>query len=199
MAHMDSLLLGALLPVSAVAYYRIANSAVSLINMPSAPVTTVIYQEMIEAWAVGKVQRVRELIRKFILASLAAAGSFWVFFLITADWLVALLYPPDFSPVGGLIGILGIQVIIQSTLRWVRPAAMSVNKPQLVTYYSLVEIILRMGALIIFTFYWGVVGAAWSNALVMVIVVLFQAFYVAPRLGLDAPQQAGETNPSAAS
>jgi O-antigen/teichoic acid export membrane protein len=188
MANMDSLLLGALLPVSTVAYYRIASSAVSLINMPTAPVSTVIYQEMIEAWAIGKVKRVRELIRKYTLVSIAAAGSFWVFFLVTANWLVALLYPPDFSPAAGLIRILGIEMIIQSTLRWVRPAAMSVNKPQLVTYYGLIEIILRMGALIVFIFYWGVVGAAWSNVTVMVIMVFVQVFYVTPRLGLDISQ-----------
>ena len=167
--------------------------------MPTAPVSTVIYQEMIGAWAVGKVKRVRELIRKYTLASIAAAGSFWVFFLITANWLVALLYPPDFAPVAGLIRILGIETIIQSTLRWVRPAAMSVNKPQLVTYYGLIEIILRMGALIIFVFYWGVVGAAWSNVVVMVIMVCVQAFYITPRLGLDVPQSESKQAPSQAS
>jgi O-antigen/teichoic acid export membrane protein len=187
--NIDSLLLGALLPVSAVGYFRVAYSAVSLITMPTAPISTVIYPEMNEAWAQGRVRRVRELIRKYTLVSLVAAGAAWLGYLIAADWLIALLYPPDFASVGNLIRLMGFQIVVQSALRWIRPAAMTVNRPQLVTYYSLIETILGLGTLIIFAFYWGLIGAAASKIVVMLIMIAFQFLYVVPRLGLNDPPE----------
>jgi O-antigen/teichoic acid export membrane protein len=183
----DSLLLGALLPVSAVGYFRVASSAVSLITMPTAPVSTVIYPEMNEAWAQGRISRVRELIRKYTAVSLAVAGAAWIGYLIAADWLVALLYPSEFAPVGNLIRLMGFQIVVQSALRWIRPAAMTVNRPQLVTYYGLIETILGLGTLIIFAFTWGLIGAAASKVIVALIMVGFQFLYVVPRLGLNQP------------
>ncbi len=90
----DLLILGALRPVSQVTYFRIARSAATLITMPTAPVSTVIYPEMNEAWARGNMQRLRELIKNYSLASLGISAAGWLFFVFTARWLVQLFYGP---------------------------------------------------------------------------------------------------------
>jgi O-antigen/teichoic acid export membrane protein len=185
--NVDVLLLGALRPPAEVAYFKIANSAANLITMPTAPVSNVIYPEMTEAWARRDSSRVRRLVRQFSILSLAISGACWAFLFLTADWLVAVFYSPEFIPAGNLIRVIGVGIVLESVFRWVRPLAMAQNRPQLVTFYGAASILLRLVLLIPFIFYLGSMGAALAYLVVVVFNILVIVFYVMPRLELWQP------------
>ncbi len=187
LANIDILLIGAMRPPAEAGFFRIARSAASLITMPTAPVSTVIYPEMNEAWAVGNLQRVKRLIWQYTLATLGISTAVYAFLALAADWLVWLFYPPAFAPAADLIRILGIGVVLESVFRWVRRATLASGQPQLTTFYSIAEVLWRMVITIPFVFYMGATGAALAYVTVVVMTVALIVFYVVPRLGLWNP------------
>jgi O-antigen/teichoic acid export membrane protein len=184
MVNLDILLLGALRPPGDAAIFRIAHSATSLITMPTSPVSAVIYPEMNEAWAVNQLDRVRRLVRQYMLATLAISSAVYAFLAVAGDFLVALLYPPDFAPAAALIRILGLGVVLESLFRWVRPATLACGRPQLTTFYSVAQILWRIAITVPFVYYLGATGAALSYVVVVVMTVLLIGFYVVPQMGL---------------
>jgi O-antigen/teichoic acid export membrane protein len=80
--------------------------------------------------------------------------------------------------------VLGGGIVVESVFRWVRPASMAQNKPQLVTFYGIITVVLRIGLVIPLIYYLGAMGAAWAYNAVIVVTVFLIVFYVMPRLGL---------------
>ncbi len=187
MSNIDILLIGALRPPAEAGFFRIARSAASLITMPTAPVSDVIYPEMNEAWAVDNLQRVKRLIRQYMLATLGISTAVYTFLAVAADWLVGLLYPPAFAPAANLIRILGIGVVLESIFRWVRRATLAAGQPQLATFYSVAEVLWRFVITIPFVFYMGAMGAALAYVVVVVMTMTLIVLYVVPRIGLWNP------------
>jgi len=185
--NIDVLILGALRPPNIVSYYEIANSAASLITMPTAPVSMVIYPEMNEAWALEKLDRVKQLIVKYTRATLIITFAIYAFLAAFANGLVKLLYGIEYLPVAPLIRIVGLGWALESLLRWVRPATLARGKPQLATYYSLAAILVRIALLVPLIYFFGAAGAAWTYVLVVIFTIGLVAFYVMPRLGLGSP------------
>jgi O-antigen/teichoic acid export membrane protein len=187
----DTLILGLVRPANEVAYYRIARSAASLITMPTAPVSSVLYPEMVEAWAHDQVARIKQLVRRYALVTLGIGVALVAFYVVTARWLVEVFYGAEYYDAAPLIGrlivIIGIGVALESTFRWVRPATLARGLPQLTTVYSLAAIALRIVLLIPLTAALGALGGALTYDIVVVFTIGMIAFYVLPRLGLWAP------------
>lgn len=187
----DTLILGLVRPANEVAYYRIARSAASLITMPTAPVSSVIYPEMVEAWARDQVARVKQLVRRYALVTLGIGAALVVFYVVTARWLVEVFYGAEYYDAAPLIGrlivIIGVGVALESTFRWVRPATLARGLPQLTTVYSVAAIAVRIVLLIPLTAALGALGGALTYDIVVVFTIGMIAFYVLPRLGLWTP------------
>ncbi|MEO8609226.1 MAG: oligosaccharide flippase family protein [Chloroflexota bacterium] len=182
--NIDVLLLGALASPSAVAFFKLARSAVGLIALPVAPVTTVVYPLMNEAWAVGNLARVRQLINRFMLYSAVISAGIALFFLITSDWLVNLIYGANAMPVANLIRIMSIGVVLESVMGWVRTAALADGKPQLVTFTGTAASILYIPLEVLLIYNLGAVGSAVGYVIAVLMMIGFNTFYVLPRLGL---------------
>jgi len=183
-ANIDVLLLGALASTSAVAFYKLARSAVNLIALPVAPVTTVIYPMMNEAWALGNVERVKHLIQRFMLYSGIITTGLTVFVLLLADVLVTLIYGPAYLPVATLVRIMSFGVILESVLGWVRTATLSAGKPQLVTFTGTVASIIFIPLDFLLIYKLGAVGSALGYICAVLLMIVLNAIYVQPRLGL---------------
>ncbi|MBZ0286789.1 MAG: oligosaccharide flippase family protein, partial [Anaerolineae bacterium] len=185
--NIDVLLLGALASPSAVAFFKLARSAVSLIALPVAPVTTVVYPLMNEAWAVGNQARVRQLITRFMAYSAAISVGIALVFLVAADWLVVLVYGAESLPVANLIRIMSVGVVLESVMGWVRTAALADGKPQLVTFTGTAASILYIPLEVLLIYNLGAVGSALGYVAAVLMMIFFNAFYVLPRLGLWKP------------
>ena len=187
-ANVDMLVLGALRPVADVGYFRIARSAASLITMPTSQVSVVIYPELNEAWARGQLARARDLIKRYSLVTLVASSAALLFYVFAAEWLVRLFYGQDYFEAAPLIArlivLLGVGIVLESVFRWVRPATMAQGKPQLTTFYSTAQIVLRLVLLVPLVYLFGAIGAALTYDLAVIWTVLLILFYVMPRLGL---------------
>jgi len=182
--NIDILVLGALASPAVAGHFRVARSAALLISMPTLQASAVIYPELIEAWASQNMARARRLVTQYTRVSGWVSLAAYAFFLVTADWLVALFYPPDFAPVGNLIRILGIGVALDTMFRWVRPAAMAAGKPQIATFYNVAAMLLKVVSVVPLVYLLGAIGAALSYDLVVVVTVLLMVFDALPRLGL---------------
>jgi len=176
--------LGALRPVEEVGFYRIAYSAASLVSMPVAPVNTVMYPEMNEAWSLDNPQRVRRLIGRYVLHAAVITAAIYASLFVTIDWLVRVFYGVDFHPVGNLVRILGIGVLLGGVFHWARQATMAKGRPELATVYSTASLALRLLLLVPFILAFGAAGAAWTHVIVMIFTVALIRYYVLPRLGL---------------
>lgn len=185
--NIDVLLLGALATPSAVAFFKLARSAVGLIALPVAPVTTVVYPLMNEAWAVGNLARVKQLISRFMLYSAVISAGIALFFLVTADWLVYLIYGANAMPVANLIRIMSIGVVLESIMGWVRTAALADGKPQLVTFTGTAASILYIPLEVLLIYNLGAVGSAVGYVAAVLMMIFLNIFYVLPRLGLWKP------------
>jgi O-antigen/teichoic acid export membrane protein len=176
-ANIDVLLLGALASTSAVAFFKLARSAVSLIALPVAPVTTVVYPLMNEAWAVGNLGRVRQLIKRFMAYSAVISTGIALIFLILADWFVYLIYGANFAPVATLIRIMSIGVVFESIMGWVRTAALADGKPQLITYTGTAASILYIPLELFLIYQFGAVGSALGYVAAVLMMIVFNYFY----------------------
>lgn len=185
--NIDVILLGALRPPSEVAFYKLARSAVSLISVPITPVSTMLYPLINEAWARLDLDRVRYLIVRFMAYSGAISLTLALFFLVTADWLVTLIYGADFLPTALVIRLLLFGVVLESVAGWVRTAAMANNRPQLVTFSGTAAFLTRVALSVPLIFTLGAAGSAIVNNIGVIVSVAINAFYVVPRLGLWNP------------
>lgn len=183
-ANIDILVLGALASTSAVGFYKIARSAVNLIALPVAPVTTVIYPLMNEAWAVGDRARVKYLIQRFMLYSGAITIGLTAVILVTADGLVSAVYGADYLPVATLVRIMSFGVILESVLGWVRTAALSAGKPGLVTFTGTMASIVFIPLDFLLIYHLGAVGSALGYICAVVMMIVLNMIFVQPKLGL---------------
>lgn len=182
--NLDVVVLGAFRPVAEVGFYRIAYSAASLVSMPVAPVNTVMYPEMNEAWSLDNPQRVKRLVGRYVLHATVITTTIYVSLFLTIDWLVRIFYGTDFHPVGNLVRILGIGVLLGGVFHWARQATMAKGRPELATVYNTASLALRVLLLVPFILAFGAAGAAWTHVIVMIFTVALIRFYVLPRLGL---------------
>ncbi len=182
--NLDVLVLGALRPVEEVGFYRIAYSAAGLVAMPVAPVNTVLYPEMTEAWTMENPQRVKRLIRQYVLHAAAVTAAIYVFLFVTIDWLVRIFYGAKFQPVGNLVRILAVAVLLGALFHWARQATLAKGQPHLATAYNAAALALRLALLVPFILAFGAPGAAWAYVIVMLFTVALIRLYVLPRLGL---------------
>jgi O-antigen/teichoic acid export membrane protein len=183
-ANIDILLLGALASTEAVGFYKLAKSAVNLIALPVAPVTAVIYPMMNEAWALGNLARVKYLIQRFMLLSGVITVGLTVILLLSADVLVRVVYSENFLPVAILIRIMSFGVILESVLGWVRTAALSAGKPQLVTFTGTVASIVFIPLDFFLIYHLGAVGSALGYICAVVMMIVLNMIFVQPKLGL---------------
>jgi O-antigen/teichoic acid export membrane protein len=182
--NIDVLVLGAFRPVAEVGFYRIAYSAAGLVAMPVAPVNTVLYPEMTEAWTMENAARVKRLIRQYVLHAAAVTAAIYVFLLVSIGRLVEIFYGVKFHPVANLVRILGVAVLLGGLFHWARQATLAKGKPHLATVYNSAALALRLALLVPFILAFGVAGAAWAYVIVMLFTVVLIRLYVMPRLGL---------------
>lgn len=182
--NIDVVVLGALRPAEEVAFYRIAYSAANLVAMPVAPVNTVLYPEMNEAWSLDNPQRVRYLIRQYVLYATVITAAIYGSLFVSIDWLVRVLYGAPFQSVANLVRILAVGILLGGVFHWARQATLAKGKPQLATAYSTAALALRLTLLVPLILAFGATGAAWTHVVVMVFTVILIRFYVLPRLGL---------------
>ncbi|HPV06436.1 MAG TPA: oligosaccharide flippase family protein [Aggregatilineales bacterium] len=182
--NLDVLVLGAVASPAVAGHFRVARSAATLISMPTLQASAVIYPELIEAWAAQHIERARRLVYQYTRISGLISLAAYAFFLVTADWLVALFYSPDFAPVGNLIRILGFGITLDTIFRWVRPATMAAGKPQVATVYNIGAVVAKVVLLVPLAYLLGAVGAAIAFDATIIVTVLMMVFYALPRLGL---------------
>jgi O-antigen/teichoic acid export membrane protein len=183
--NIDTLLLGALAGSSAVGYYNIARSAVNLIALPVTPVATVIYPLMNEAWAVDNLARVKYLIRRYMLLSAVICIGIALGFVVLADLMVTLVYGADFLPTANLIRIMSIGVVLESVMGWVRTAALSSGKPQLVTFTGVTASLIFIPLDFLLIVYLGATGSAIGYIIAVIMMVLLNTYFVLPKIGLS--------------
>jgi O-antigen/teichoic acid export membrane protein len=184
--NVEILVLGALRPVGEVSFFKIAQSASSLISMPTSPVVTILYPELNEAWARGDRSRARSLVRRYVLYALLVSAGIYVLLFVSVDWLVHAIYGSGYQPVGELVRILGLGVILGNVFHWARQATQARGKPELATFYNFGALALRIACVIPWVFYLGAIGAAWSYDLATCFAVALIVAYVLPRLDLRA-------------
>ena len=142
---------------------------------------------MNEAWAVGNLARVKQLISRFMLYSAVISAGIALFFFISADWLVYFIYGANAMPVANLIRIMSVGVVLESVMGWVRTAALADGKPQLVTFTGTAASILYIPLEVLLIYNLGAVGSAIGYVAAVLMMIFFNAFYVLPRLGLWNP------------
>lgn len=185
--NIDILLLGALRPAQEVSFYKIARSAASLLYVPVAPVRTVVYPTMNEAWARNDLAAVRRLIKKFVLYSVAVSGAASLFLFIAADLLVYIFYGPEFAPVANLARLLSMAQTFSNIVLWIWPATLSGGKPQLLTITNTSMSAVRILLLALLVPIIGATGAALAFMISMGSFVVLSGLYVAPALKLWKP------------
>jgi O-antigen/teichoic acid export membrane protein len=185
--NLDTVLLGALANVSAVTYFTIARTAINLISMPVMPVSTVIFPMLNEASAKGNIERVRYLLKRFILFSSVICFSADLFFLLFADILVKIIYPPDFFPVANLIHIMLIGMTLEIVMGWVRRLALVMGKPEPVTFSNVAAFLCRFVVTIPLIYLFGAAGSAIGYDIGVTISVVINIFYGLPKLGIWNP------------
>lgn len=183
-SNMDVLLLGALRPVSEVTFYKLARSTVSLMALPVAPVSTVIYPLMNEAAARDDRQRVRYLIKRFMLYGAVISLATALMFLVLIDELVFFIYGADYAPVIPLVYILLIGTVLEIVMGWVRTVALIYSRPQLVTFSGFTAFVFRYSLALPLIYFMGAVGSAVGHTFGIIISVGVNIFYVLPRLRL---------------
>lgn len=188
--NIDVLLLGALRPPSEVGFYNLARSAISLVSVPIVPVTTILYPSINEAWARLDLNRVRYLIKRYMLYSTVISTSLSLFFLVMAAPLVSFIYGAEFLPAATIIRLLLFGVILESALGWVRMMALVGNRPQLVTFSGTAAFLTRIALSVPLVYWLGANGSAIVNNIGVVVSVIINIFYVIPRLGLrNSPEK----------
>ncbi len=185
--NLPILLLGAMRTTSEVSYFKIARSAASLLSMPTAPASMVIYPEMNEAWAHSNLGRVRRLVWRYVTYTLAISVGLYLALGLAARELVLIFYGPDYLPVAPVIRVLGFGVVLEAVFRWVRPATLAGGKPQLTTYYSTASILLRTVLEVLLIYFYGTIGAALAYDATVTFTCTLIVFYVLPHLGLWTP------------
>ncbi len=186
-ANATVLVLGALRPAGEVSFYRIAESAVKVSTLAVTPVRLVLFPTLNEAWTRGQHDRVRMLIRSFTLYGALLSAGAAVFYLLLGRWLVILLYTVEYSPAVSVLYILAAAHIIDNALLWVRPAAISGDRPGLLTYTQTFNSLLRVSLLVPLTYFYGADGAAWALLITMALYAVMVALYIAPQLDLWHP------------
>jgi|GEM_PF-837580 len=185
--NLDVLLLGALASVTQVTYFTIARTAINLIAMPVQPVSTVIYPMLNEASAKGNIERVRYLLKRFILLSAVNCLVAGVFFLVFADVLVQAVYGAESLPVAGLIRIMLIGIMLEIVMGWVRRLALVMGKPAPATFSNVASFLFRFVVTIPLIYLSGATGSAIAYDMGVLVSVGINVFYVLPKLGVWNP------------
>jgi O-antigen/teichoic acid export membrane protein len=180
--HVDALLLGALRGPADVAVFDKARSAISLMSLPISPVSSVVYPMMNEAWAKGDLARLKYLIRRFIGFSLALALPTAIVFFLAADWLVWLIYGPEFAPAAGIIRLMLLGMTFELVMGWVRTVALVAGRPELVTYTGITAILARYLPILPLINALGAAGSAIGYNIGAIASVLLNVIFVLPRL-----------------
>ncbi len=194
----DTLLMGILSHTSQISFFNIGKSATSFLSLPTAPVTTVLFPSLSEAFARKDLTRVKYLIYRFMLLSAATSVAGAVALFLLADWLVHLLYGPGFEPVVNVLQVLLIGAVLESVFRWIRPLTVAAGKPQAIllpaTFLTLVRILILVPLLYLY----GALGAAITYDIIVGFNVLTGIILVLPRLGWRVLSAAATDPPSGA-
>ncbi|MBN1287333.1 MAG: oligosaccharide flippase family protein [Anaerolineae bacterium] len=182
--NIDVLLLGALRPPAEAGFFKIARNAANLMGLPVAPMGTVIYPAINEAWAKDDLPRVKYLIRQFMQYSAAISVTLALGLIVAADFLVDITYGPDYAPVANIIRLLAVGVVIGNIARWMRPTVMAAGKPQLVSLSGVVGLVVQILAAPLLVWQFGALGSALESNLIVLTMVGVNVFYVLPRVGL---------------
>lgn len=182
--NLNILLLGALRPASEAAFYRIARNATHLMTLPIAPMATVIYPAINEAWAKENTSRIKYLIGQFIRYSAVISLSLAIFLIVAADWLVHLTYGADYAPMANVIRLLSAGVVVGNIAHWMRPTIMASGNPQLVTFTGVISLAAHLLVLIPLTWYFGANGAAVAYIASTTVAVIVNVVYALPKIGL---------------
>jgi O-antigen/teichoic acid export membrane protein len=185
--NIDILLLGALRPPSEVSFYKVARNAANLLSMPVAPMATVIYPAINDAWAQNNMARVKHLIKQFMRYSAVISVSLTLLLMFTADILVLVTYGVAFFPTANLLRLIVVGIAIENIARWMRPAALAGGKPHLVTISGTAALIIRLAVTLPLIWFYGAMGAIIAYLVGVLVIVGLNIFYVLPKIGLWTP------------
>jgi O-antigen/teichoic acid export membrane protein len=182
--NIDVLLIGALRPAADAAFLRIARSGASLMTLPIAPLTSVLYPLINEAWARQQIAEVKRLIRQYTLITGAIVGAALLVVWIAGDFAVSLLYGVENLPIADVLKILVIGMALESLAGWMRLTTMAHGQPGLVTFTGFAAMLLRIVAAVPLIYVFGAPGAAWAYVIGVLVSVGLNIVYTLPRVGL---------------
>ncbi len=182
--NLDILLLGALRPPSDAAFMKIARSGASLMLLPIAPLTSVLYPLINEAWVKRQIEQVKRYIQQYTLITGAVVGAAIIVVWIAGEFVVSLIYGVENIPVAWVLKILVIGMAIESLAGWMRLTTLANGKPGLVTFTGFAALMARIVASVPLIYALGAQGAAWAYVISVIVSVSLNIGYVLPRLGI---------------
>jgi O-antigen/teichoic acid export membrane protein len=188
-ANIDTLVIGALATTSQVGFYSIASGATSLLSLPIAPVSQVIFPELSEASARKDIKRVKYLINRFMILSAAISVVLGAALAIAANWLVFLLYDTEYGPVTPVIWVLLPGAILGAVFGWTRIVTVAAGLPQLNLFPALLVTVMRVVILIALVSMYGAIGAAIAYNIAIVVQIVANFVLILPQLGWWAKQE----------
>lgn len=154
-------------PVEA-GYYRLALSLANLVELPVSVLPQATYPELSRQAARKHWDNVRLILRQG--AILAGSYSLVITLVLIAfgQWLIALLYTPEFLPAYPALIILLIGYLFANTFYWRRPALLALGQPDFPTKVNLTLAVFKVAGVLIFVPRYGYLASA----------ALLAAFYI---------------------
>ena len=153
-------------------YYRLALTLANLVELPVSVLPQATYPELSRQAARKHWDKMRFVLRQGAILAGSYSLVITLFMVAFGQWLVALLYTPEFLPAYPALIILLIGYLFSNTFYWRRPALLALGQPDFPTKVNLILAIVKVVGVLIFVPQYGYLASA----------TLLAGFYIAGSL-----------------
>jgi O-antigen/teichoic acid export membrane protein len=174
------LVLGVVGTKQQVANARVAESPTKLLGVAAAPLRTVLFPRLSEAWARRDRADARRLIRHYIASTVLLVGVLAVAMAIAIDFLLTTIYGPAYGGLERVGQFFVLAALLDAVAGWQKVAPAALDRPWLRTFILVGESTALLIALLILVPTHGPLGAAISASIAAAASLAMGAYWLRP-------------------
>lgn len=159
-AHFDKVLLGWLLPPSAVGVYKVVKKIAQVLDKITNPLHQVIYPDLAKLWSQRDRKGFRRLVIRPAVLFVLVAVAFWTLFLLAGPLLLHLTVSNDFSDAYGPSLVYLIGAVFGVATFALQPALLAMGLANTALKLKVISFLLYFPALVLLTQAYGLYGTA---------------------------------------
>lgn len=140
-SQIDVILLGYLAPLQTVSFYRIGKSLSQAFLVLSVPFSSVMYPQLVKAWAEKKKDKVIELFKEYYRKATPLVGVIAILAVILAPLFFRKIFPPEYEGGAVIFQILVWGAVPVALTSWSRSYFFTIGKPLYSTATQLIRVI----------------------------------------------------------